>query len=173
MRTAVVAVVSGVVGIAIGAAGWGLLGPDHDSTDSKPAASPASAGTTAAAPDASAGHHYKSAQAIADALEAAGFTVSQLHKSADAGYMGQVGGSAYDFTVTDKAGKPAGDSGINLFPNPEAVKAWAELSKGMGGVAVTGDTWAVSLATSGDTARADSLRLAPKIAKVLGGEVQS
>ncbi|MGW1498936.1 hypothetical protein ACWCQW_10250 [Streptomyces mirabilis] len=117
--------------------------------------------------------HYASAQAIADALQKAGFTVSMLHKSADAGYISQVGGTAYDFTVTDKTGQPApGDGGINMFPNADALKSWTGISKSFGGIAVTGDTWAVSLPTTSKSARADSQRLAPKIAKELSGTVQ-
>ena len=117
--------------------------------------------------------HYASAQAIADALTKAHFTVSMLHKDTDAGYIAQVGGTAYDFTVTDKAGQPApGDGGINMFPNADSLKSWTGLSKGFGGVAITGDTWAVSLPTTSKTARTDSKRLAPKIAKALGGTVQ-
>lgn len=117
--------------------------------------------------------HYTSPQAIADALTKAGFTVSMLHKDTDAGYIAQVGGAAYDFTVTDKAGQPApGDGGINMFPNADSLKSWTGLSKGFGGVAVTGDTWAVSLPTTSKTARTDSKRLAPKIANALGGTVQ-
>src|SRR5215470_17136476 len=66
--------------------------------------------------------HYSSAQAIADALTKAGLTVSMLHKQTEESYISQVGGTAYDFTVTDKAGMPAGgDSGINMFPNREAL----------------------------------------------------
>ena len=129
-------------------------------------ASPSASHATATA------RHFGTAQDIADKLQSAGFTVSMLHKS-EGTYISDVGGKAYDFTVSDKAGQPAsGDSGINMFPNHEALTSWVELSKSMGGIAVTGDTWAVSLATSTDKARADSKRLAPKMAKVLGGTVQ-
>jgi len=118
-------------------------------------------------------HHYSSAQKIADTLEAHGLTVSMLHKSTEDTYISEVGGSSYDFTVSDKAGQPAvGDSGINLFPNTKALDAWTGISQGMGGIAVTGDTWAVSLPTTSTAVRADSKRLAPTVAKVLGGTVQ-
>lgn len=128
---------------------------------------------TACSSDKPAVRHYSSAQKIADALTKAGFTVSMLHKSTDGGYISQVGGTAYDFTVSDKAGQPAaGDSGINMFPNADALKTWTKLSKSFGGIAVTGDTWAVSLATGSSTARTNSKSLAPKIAKALGGTVQ-
>ncbi|GHA01529.1 hypothetical protein GCM10010389_46130 [Streptomyces echinoruber] len=160
-----------MVGIAVGAAGWAVFGPEKTAdTRTSPAvhASPAKRPATTAG-----ARHYASAQDIADALDKAGFTVSMLHKDTESTYITQVGGTAYDFTVTDKAGQPAaGDSGINMFPNQQALAAWAELSKSMGGIAVTGDTWAVSLATGSDQARADSQRLAPRIAQALGGSVQ-
>lgn len=121
----------------------------------------------------SSGHHashYGSAQAIADKLKAGGFTVSALRKSTD-NAITEDGGSSYDFTVTPKPGPAPGDSGINMFPNPQALTAWIAMSKAFGGVAVTGDTWAVSLATDG-TARPSSVAMAPRIAQVLGGSVQ-
>lgn len=118
-------------------------------------------------------HRFASAQEVADALQAHGFTVSMLHKTTDDTYIGEVGGSSYDFSVTDKAGHPTpGDSGINMFPNHEALTSWTEMSKSMGGIAVTGDVWAVSLPTTSTAARADSQRIAPKIAQALGGAVQ-
>lgn len=168
MRTTATAALAGTIGIVVGAAGWAVLGPEKTKTvDAKPS-------TTAAASHSAStgGHHYGSAQQIADALQSHGFTVSMLHKS-DGTYISEVGGTAYDFTVTDKTGKPApGDSGINMFPNREALASWTELSKSMGGIAVTGDTWAVSLPTTSTAARTDSKRLAPKVAKALGGSVQ-
>lgn len=168
MRTTVTAALAGAVGIVIGAAGWALLGPEKTAADAKPHATAAASHS----PTASA-HHYSSAQQIADALQAGGLTVSMLHKSTEDTYISEVGGTAYDFTVTDKAGRPAvGDSGINVFPNHEALASWAQISKSMGGVAVTGDTWAVSLPTTSKAARADSRRLAPRIVKVLSGTVQ-
>jgi hypothetical protein len=118
----------------------------------------------------SAGTHYTSAQAIADKLTAAGFTVSMLHKSTG-NAITEAGGQSYDFTVTAKPGVAPGDSGINMFPNHEALVSWTALSKSFGGVAITGDTWAVSLATDG-TARASSVAMAPRIATTLGGTVQ-
>ena len=168
MRTTVTAALAGTIGIVVGAAGWALLGPEKTTTDSKPqTAAAASRSATASA------HRYTSAQQIADALQAGGLTVSMLHKSSEDTYISEVGGTAYDFTVTDKAGKPApGDAGINVFPNHEALASWTGISKSMGGVAVTGDTWAVSLPTTTSAARVDSKRLAPRVAKVLDGTVQ-
>ncbi|MBJ7902795.1 hypothetical protein IF655_05730 [Streptomyces sp. DSM 110735] len=171
MRTTITAAIAGTLGVIVGATGWALLGPEKTVTaDAKPAAT-SPAPTAPTAPE-GAGHHFKTAQDLADALDHAGFTVSMLHKDTEAAYVSDVGGSAYDFTVTDKAGKPApGDAGINWFPNAPALTEWSGVSQTMGGIAVTGDTWAVSLPTTTDTARADSKRLAPKIAHVLGGKV--
>ncbi|MGW2770513.1 hypothetical protein [Streptomyces sp. NPDC001275] len=98
--------------------------------------------------------------------------MSKLRENTDGSYITDVGGKAYDFTVTDKGHTAPGEAGINMFPNPEALQAWIPLSKSFGGVAVTGDTWAVSLPTSAAGARDDSKRLAPMVAKALGGTVQ-
>jgi hypothetical protein len=169
MRTTVAAALAGAIGIVIGAAGWAALGPEKTRTvDAKPQTT-----VTASHSATPGGHHYGSAQQIADVLQAHGFTVSMLRKSSEDTYISEEGGTVYDFTVTDKAGQPAaGDSGINMFPNREALASWVEISKSMGGIAVTGDTWAVSLPTTSTAARADSKRLAPKVAKALGGTVQ-
>ena len=116
---------------------------------------------------------YDSAQDIADALTSAGLTVSKPQEETEKTYISEVGGTAYNFTVTDQDGKAApGNAGINLFPNPEALAAWIPLSKQFGGVAVTGDTWAVSLPTDGAGTRDDSKRLAPTVAEALDGTVQ-
>ena len=132
--------------------------PKATTAASTPASSPADDGT------------YTSAQGIADALKAAGLTVTTPKENTGQTYISEVGGKAYTFTVTDGDQAP-GEAGINLFPNPEALNAWVPLSKQFGGVAVTADTWAVSLPTDG-TARDDSVRLAPKVAAALNGTVQ-
>ncbi|QTD96984.1 hypothetical protein [Streptomyces cyanogenus] len=169
MRTTVTAALAGAIGIVIGAAGWAVIGPEKTRTvDARP-----SAAATASPTLADGSRHYSSAQQIADALQTHGMTVSMLHKSSEDTYISEVGGSSYDFTVSDKAGQPApGDAGINMFPNREALTSWVELSKSMGGIAVTGDTWAVSLPTTSTAARTDSKRLAPLVAKALDGTVQ-
>lgn len=110
---------------------------------------------------------------IAAALNDAGLTASTPKERTDEGYVSKVGGTSYGLTITDKAGQAApGESGINMFPNAEALAAWIPLSKSFGGIAVTGDTWAVSLPTRSKEARADSVRLAPQIAEALDGTVQ-
>lgn len=141
---------------------------DNDQADPKPAASTPAATASA---EAAAAHGYDNAQDIADALADAGLKTSKPQQSADAGYIGEVGGTAYTFTVTDQK-QDGGEAYINLFPNPEALAAWVPLSKQFGGVAVTGDTWAVSLPTKAEGARDSSKRIAPAIAEALDGTVQ-
>jgi len=126
--------------------------------------------TTAASSPTDAGT-YDSAQDIADALAAAGLKVSKPQEETGDSYITQVGGTPYNFTVTDQD-TAAGDAAINMFPNAAALAGWVPLSKQFGGVAVTGDTWAVSLPTRDETALADSKRLAPKVADALDGTVQ-
>lgn len=129
-----------------------------------------SGGKSSTAPEA---RQLDSAANIAAALNDAGLTASTPKERTDESYITKVGGTSYGLTITDKAGQAApGETGINMFPNPEALAAWVPLSKSFGGVAVTGDTWAVSLPTKSKEARADSVRLAPKIAEALDGTVQ-
>ncbi|MDF2710660.1 MAG: hypothetical protein K0R62_6312 [Nonomuraea muscovyensis] len=143
------------------------------SDDSEPeattAASSPAAATASAAP--AGARHYESAQDIADALKDAGLTVTQPEEDGSASYITEVGGKSYTLTVTDQNGD-GGETLINLFPNPEALAAWIPLSKQFGGVAVTNDSWAVSLPTKAEGARDSSKRIAPKVAKALDGTVQ-
>ena len=106
---------------------------------------------------------YSSAQEIVDALDGGGIEVSRL-KSAEPSYIPEVGGESWDLEIDRR------DADINIFPNPEALAAWVEMSKSFGGIAVTGDIWAVSLESDAD--RQASLELAPQVAKTLGGAVQ-
>lgn len=148
-------------------------GSNSDQADAKTTTASTPAASTSADVSAAKAGHYTSAQDIADALTAAGLKVTKPEKETEKTYISEVGGTAYNFTVTDQAGKAThGSAGINMFPNPEALAAWIPLSKSFGGVAVTGDTWAVSLPTSAEGARDDSKRLAPKVAKALEGTVQ-
>ncbi|WP_327666657.1 hypothetical protein OHN37_07455 [Streptomyces sp. NBC_00485] len=144
-----------------------------DPADVKPSTASTPADSTSAGASPEKAGDYASAQDIADALTAADLTASEPQKETEKSYISEVGGTAYNFTVTDQAGKAThGTAGINMFPNPEALAAWIPLSKSFGGVAVTGDTWAVSLPTSAEGARDDSKRLAPKVADALDGTVQ-
>ncbi|MEU9065463.1 hypothetical protein AB0D60_01015 [Streptomyces sp. NPDC048306] len=143
---------------------------DSDDSSAPPAPSNSPAAATTNAPPADAGH-YETAQDIADALAEAGFKVTEPKEDKSASYITEVGGKSYTFTVTDQNGD-GGDTLINLFPNPEALAAWIPLSKQFGGVAVTNDTWAVSLPTKAEGARDSSKRIAPTIAKALDGTVQ-
>jgi hypothetical protein len=163
MHRAAVTAAAGVLGIVIGAGGWALLGPEktvHETAIGAPITVPQKTGPA----------HYTTAQAIADKLEASGFTVSMLHKSTSTDTTTLID-SAYDFTVTAKPGPAPGDSGINLFRNPQSLATWEGLSKSFGGIAVAGDTWAVSLASDTAAQVASSKTLAPQIAKALGGTV--
>lgn len=141
---------------------------DSDDSSAPPAPTGSPAAATTNAPDAG---RYETAQDIADALAEAGFKVTEPKEDKSASYITEVGGKSYTFTVTDQNGD-GGDTLINLFPNPEALAAWIPLSKQFGGVAVTNDTWAISLPTKAEGARDSSKRIAPTIAKALDGTVQ-
>jgi hypothetical protein len=108
---------------------------------------------------------YSSAQEIVDALQGGGIDVSRL-KSAEPDYIPEVGGESWDLEIDRR------DADINIFPNPDALGMWVEMSKSVGGIAVTGDIWAVSLGSDADYRQA-SLKLAPQIAEALGGTVQA
>lgn len=160
--------IAATAGLIIGGAGWALLGPTKTHTVTRTVAATA-APAASSTPAAKTGEaHYETAQAIADKLQASGFIVSTLHKN-DVEGIGHMTG--YDFTITQKPGPAPGDSGINMFDTHDDLAAWVPLSTGMGGIAVVGDTWAVSLATDNADAVKLSKQMAPKIAQVLGGTV--
>jgi hypothetical protein len=115
--------------------------------------------TSAPAPPSS----YSSAQEIVDVLDGRGIEVSKL-KSAEPSYIPEVGGESWDLEIDRR------DADINIFPDPEALATWVEMSKSLGGIAVTGDIWAISLESDAD--RQASLELAPQVAETLGGAVQ-
>jgi hypothetical protein len=167
MKTAITAVTAGVVGIVIGAGGWALLGPDDSPKADTAGHSSATTARPAAGPKK---QHYTSAQAIADKMTAAGLVVTMVHEDTSDNYISDTGGKSYDLGISEKTGQQIGDSGINIFPNDKALTAWAGISQSMGGIAVTGDTWAVSLPSSSED-RAITNRMAPKIAKALGGTI--
>lgn len=131
---------------------------------------PAASGPASASP--AGDGQYETAQDIVDALKAAGLSASKPQEETGTSYITEVGGTPYNLTVAEAGKTPSGNTGINLFPNPEALAAWVPLSKQYGGIAVTADNWAVSLPTKGEAARADSKSLAPKIAEALDGTVQ-
>lgn len=170
MHRHVITAATGIAGLVIGAAGWALIGPEKTHTVTKTVAATAAPTTSAsaAADVKTGGTHYASAQAIADKLEANGFVVSMLHKNDTTVVQGM---TAYDIDITEKPGPAPGDSGIDMFDTHDHLAAWVPLSKDMGGVAVVGDTWAVSLATITPDALALSKKMAPRIAQVLGGTV--
>jgi hypothetical protein len=106
---------------------------------------------------------YSSAQEIVDALDGRGIEVSKL-ESAEPSYIPEVGGESWDLEIDRR------DADINILPDPEALATWVEMSKSIGGIAVTGDIWAVNLESDAD--RQASLELASQVAKALGGTVQ-
>jgi len=111
---------------------------------------------------------YTTAEQIAADIRNNGIEASDPTQAAEPGYIEEVGGTSYELSIgTDKGRR----DGINMFPNPESLAMWVEPSKSFGGVAVTGDLWAVSLETDSGF-REDSLLLAPRIADALGGTVQ-
>jgi uncharacterized protein YceK len=123
------------------------------SSTSSPESASAPAGTSS----------YSSAQEIVDALDGGGIDVSKL-QSSEPSYIREVGGESWDLEIDRR------DADINIFPDPEALATWVEMSKSFGGVAVTGDIWAVNLESDAD--RQASLELAPQVAEALGGTVQ-
>jgi hypothetical protein len=133
----------------------------------KPAAAPSKPATTTSKSAAL----VVSAKGIADRLRSAGYDVSNPTTASGAEYITSVGGSAYDLTIRQHGMPADGTSGINLFPNHEALAVWVPLSKSFGGVAITGETWAVGLPTNTPAQRKASVAAAPALAKVLGGEV--
>jgi hypothetical protein len=100
-------------------------------------------------------------------LRAEGFKVSKP-VAGEPGFVEEVGGTSWNITIGNDKNR---SDGINLFPNSETLATWVEISKSFGGIAVTGDAWAVSLSTDSKY-RKSSMALAPKIAEVLGGSVQ-
>jgi hypothetical protein len=66
------------------------------------------------------------------------------------------------------------EAGVLTFVNVDMAYSWADTSESFGGIAVVGDTWAVSLDSdgSGGTSKAQSRALAAKIAEAIGGTVR-
>lgn len=108
---------------------------------------------------------YETGQDVASALTSAGIDVSSTTKVSDGGFVQQVGGESWTVDIEGNS------AFINVFPNKETLDNWLGMSKSFGGIAVVGDTWAVSLDTD-DGARADSAKISPKVADALGGTVQ-
>ncbi|MGQ4513694.1 hypothetical protein [Streptomyces sp. DW26H14] len=161
MKRATAFTAAAVVTLAVTAAGCSS-NPQHAASPPRMSA-PASSNSPAAP-------HYSSIGAITAKIRAAGLATTTPHKSTDDTYITEVGGQDYELTISEKAGQDISGSGIYLFPNTEAVTAWTTVSKSMGGIAVVGDTWAVSL-PSGSEYRPITDRMAPTIAKALGGAV--
>lgn len=91
--------------------------------------------------------------------------VGTVDEVTDSTALGELGGRSYDVTLDGVV------LGLNVFPNGEATATWIELSRSLGGVAVAGDVWAVSLPSSADE-RARSIELADELAATLDGVVE-
>lgn len=163
MNKATVLITTAVIGAVVAIGG---CGNDHTAGGDKPisAVQPAPSSSAPAAPQ------YSNVSAITSKIRAAGLSTTAPHKSAEDTYITQVGGTDYEITISEKAGQEIGGSGIYFFPNDKAVAPWTAISQSLGGIAVVGGTWAVSLPSSSED-RAVTNRMAPEIAKALGGKV--
>jgi hypothetical protein len=101
------------------------------------------------------------ALAVIEDLRRHGFTVTRV-KEADASLSG-----AKDNRDAHINGV---DCGVLVFADVEGTQSWAELSDSLGGIAVVGDTWAISLDSS--AGRAKMRPLARRIAAAIGGTVR-
>lgn len=108
---------------------------------------------------------YDSPAAIVDALEDAGHQVTEVDQTPPPNFITEIGGEAWDLHIDQV------EAGINMFPDEESLDSWVELSKSFGGVAVVGDTWAVSLDSDPENLAA-SESLADDLAETLDGEVE-
>lgn len=106
------------------------------------------------------------AEAVIGDFRAHGFKVGQVTENTEAGFSG-----AREVVDTRIDGVEAG---VLVFPDVDAAHSWADTSESFGGIAVVGDTWAVSLDSdgSGGTSKAQSRALAAKIAGAIGGTVR-
>jgi hypothetical protein len=105
------------------------------------------------------------ARDVINALEANGFDVRGAKQDTEENYITEVGGESWELDIEHGA-----EDAIHIFPNPESLQVWVPMSKSFGGIAVTGDTWAISL-DSDD--RKKSLPLADRITDALEGTVQA
>jgi hypothetical protein len=77
------------------------------------------------------------AEAVIGDLRAHGFKVGQVAEDTEAGFSGA--------REAVNARIDGVEAGVLIFPDVEAAHSWAETSESFGGIAVVGDTWAVSL----------------------------
>jgi hypothetical protein len=106
------------------------------------------------------------AQHLVDELDAHGIPTT-TPQPGDAALLRLVRGLAFNVDIN----RDGFDDGINQFPDSESLAEWVRISKSVSGIAVTGDTWAISL--NSFEGRSASEQLAPKVAAALGGTVQS
>jgi len=122
--------------------------------------------------------HFNSANDVAKALTQTNkFTVGGIAKDSDQGLLSGMGGVAYSLPITQGADTEI--VGVNVFGKHSDLVAWAKLSQSLGGIAVVGDNWAISLqshAPTGET-KSDayyvrmSVAWAPVIAHALKADV--
>lgn len=106
-----------------------------------------------------AGHRNQpiAASAVVDALRAHGFTVTSV--SPDTTVV--VARESLDATVN------LNSVVVDTFDSVDECQRWQAASRKLGGIAVAGPTWAMSLGSDNDNSRA----LAPRIAEALGAKV--
>jgi hypothetical protein len=132
------------------------------STTATAAPTPAQApGPTATATATPSTVKYDTAQEIVDALKASGFKITKLAPSDP-----EVSGSSHDLRIEGR------EASIDTFAKPKALAGWVEIVKSLGWVAVVGDGWVVGLSSDSKDRKA-STALAGKIAKAIGGTVQT
>lgn len=121
--------------------------------------------------------HYPSAAAVMRGLASGDktITVGGMAKESDQGALPGMGGVAYRIPLTWK--NTTYPVGVNMFDSHADLTQWNKLSQNLGGVAVVGDNWAISLPTYDpqtmmtDNWPAKSMKLAPVLAKDLGAAV--
>jgi hypothetical protein len=114
-----------------------------DPTPAAQASGPASQAATVTTPD-----------AVAKDLTTQGFTVTGL-QSTEIG-TGLVARESVETTINGV------DAYIYTFGNEQGTQTWAQMSSSFGGIAVVGETWAISI---------DDHTLATEIAGAIGGRV--
>jgi|SRR5882757_1967059 len=94
--------------------------------------------------------HFNSANDVARALAQTGkFTVGGINKDSDQGLLSGMGGVAYLLPITQGADTEV--VGVNMFDKHSDLVAWTKLSQSLGGIAVVGDNWAISLQSHAPT----------------------
>lgn len=133
--------------------------PNDEAGNGKPAAQ------TSSAPS------YASPAELLRALASADTDITVGGVAPDPGTQGLIdfGGQGYSVPLT--RGAQTFDCGVNMFDAQKGVADWNRASQGLGGVAVVGANWAISLPTTDARWVADSKSLAKQIAAALNADV--